>query len=69
MENLKFQKEVETVARPSKPAAVIEAEKKSHRTKAELEQRKQCETELLSNTPLYERDEVKKSKVAHTEFL
>ena len=69
MENLKFQKEVETVARPSKPAAVIEAEKKSHRTKAELEQRKQCETALLSNTPLYERDEVKKSKVAHTEFL
>ena len=69
MENLKFRKEVETVARPSKPAAVIEAEKKSHRTKAELEQRKKGETALLSNTPLYERDEVKKSKVAHTEFL
>ena len=57
------------MARPSKPAAVIEAEKKSHRTKAELEQRKKSETALLSNTPLYERDEVKKSKVAHTEFL
>lgn len=69
MENLKFRKEVETVARPPKPAAVIEAEKKSHRTKAELEQRKKGETALLSNTPLYERDEVKKSKVAHTEFL
>ena len=69
MEKLKFRKEVETVARPSKPAAVIEAEKKSHRTKAEIEQRKKGEAALLSNTPLYERDEVKKSKVAHTEFL
>jgi len=69
MENLKFQKEVGTVARPSKPAAVIEAEKKSHRTKAEIEQRKKGETALLSNSPLYERGEVKKNKLAHAEFL
>jgi len=69
MGNLKFQKEVGTVARPSKPAAVIEAEKKSHRTKAEIEQRKKSETALLSNSPLYERGEVKKNKLAHSEFL
>ena len=57
------------MARPSKPAAVIEAEKKSHRTKAEIEQRKKSETALLSNSPLYERGEVKKNKLAHSEFL
>jgi len=59
----------EPVARPSKPVVLIEAEKKSHRTKAELEQRKKSEAAMLSGSPLYERDEVKKSKVAHTEFL
>lgn len=57
------------MARPSKPAAVLKAENKSHRTKAELEQRQKGETAMLSNAPLYERDEVKKNKVAHAEFL
>ncbi len=57
------------MARPSKPVAVLETEKKSHRTKAELEHRKQSEAALLSGTPLYEREEVKKNKVAHNEFI
>jgi hypothetical protein len=57
------------MARPSKPVAVLETEKKSHRTKAELEHRKQSEAALLSGAPLYEREEVKKNKVAHNEFI
>lgn len=40
-----------------KPAAVIEAEGKSHRTKAELEMRKAAEDAMLSHEPLYERAE------------
>ena len=54
--------------RPPKPAAVIEAEKKSHRTKAELETRKEAESGLLSRKKLQERREVKENKIAHTEF-
>lgn len=54
--------------RPPKPAAVIESEKKSHRTKAELEMRKNAESGLLSNRKLQERREVKENKTAHAEF-
>lgn len=54
---------------PPKPANVIEMEKKSHRTKAELKQRKEAEKELLSGVMLRERPEVKNDKVAHKEFL
>lgn len=57
------------MARPSKPAAVLRAEGKSHRTKAELEAREKAESEMLSGAPLYERPEVQKNKVAHAEFL
>lgn len=57
------------MARPSKPASVIEAEKKSHRTKAELEARKNGEEDLLSKQKLQERREVKCNSVAHNEFL
>lgn len=56
------------MARPSKPAAVIEAEKKSHRTKAELNARKESESGLLSKKKLQERGEVKRNKIAHLEF-
>lgn len=54
---------------PSKPAEVIEAEKKSHRTKAELSQRKKEEQALLTGQKLKESKEVKEDKVAHKEFL
>lgn len=57
------------MGRPAKTAAVIESEKKSHRTKAELEKRKQAEQEMLSGKPLFERAEVKNNKAAHKEFL
>lgn len=54
---------------PTKPYEVISMEKRSHRTKRELEQRKQAETQLLSGERLKERKEVKDNPVAHKEFL
>ena len=56
------------MGRPSKPVAVIEAEGKSHRTKAELECRKAAEDAVLSHEPLFERVEVRRNKLAHAEF-
>ena len=56
------------VGRPSKPVAVIEAEGKSHRTKAELECRKSAEDAMLSHEPLFERAEVRRNELAHAEF-
>ena len=55
------------MGRPSKPVAVIEAEGKSHRTKAELECRKVAEDALLSHEPLFERAEVRRNELAHAE--
>lgn len=57
------------MARPSKPASVLESEGKSHRTKEELEARAEMEKSVLSGQPLSERQEVRKNKVAHKEFL
>lgn len=53
---------------PPKPFTVLTSEKKSHRTKAELLQRKQGEEALLSGKALAERPEVKKNKAAHKMF-
>ena len=60
--------EVFFLGRPSKPVAIIEAEGKSHRTKAELECRKAAEDAVLSHEPLFERTEVRRNKLAHAEF-
>lgn len=57
------------MARPSKPANVIEMEGKSHRTKKELRIRKQAEESLLSGVRLKESEEVKNNPRAHQEFL
>ena len=54
---------------PTKPYAVICNEKKSHRTKAELAQRKQAEEALKSDRKFKERKEVADNKFAHKEFL
>ena len=54
--------------RPPKPFVILENEKKSHRTKKELEQRKQGEDSLLTGFALKERKEVKNNSVAHKEF-
>lgn len=56
------------MARPSKPYEVINGEKKSHRTKAELEQRKNGEEALATGISFKERKEVKNNKIAHKEF-
>lgn len=54
---------------PAKPVSVLEAEGKSHRTKAELEKRKEGEKALATGSSLKERPEVKSNEVAHKEFL
>lgn len=54
---------------PAKPYAVLVTEGKSHRTKAELRQRKKGEEALSTGTALKERPEVKANPVAHKEFL
>ena len=56
------------MARPAKPVAVLQAEGKSHRTKAELEKRKKEEAAFATGTPLKEKLETKKNMVAHKEF-
>ncbi|MDF2537421.1 MAG: hypothetical protein K0S76_442 [Herbinix sp.] len=54
---------------PPKPFTVLSSEKKSHRTKSELKQRKQGEKALASGQALKERPEVAKNKIAHDEFI
>lgn len=55
--------------RPSKPAAVIREEGKSHRTKAELEHREKGENALLSGKRCFERACVKNDPAAHAEYV
>lgn len=57
------------MARPSKPVTVLEAEKKSHRTKSELNSRRKAEDALTTGTTLRERAEVKSNPIAHAEFV
>jgi len=56
------------LGRPSKPAIVLEAEGKSHRTKAELNVREVGEQALLTGIKMRENPEVKSDKVAHSAF-
>lgn len=56
------------MGRPPKPFVVIQSEKKSHRTKAELENRKKAEESLATGEKMRERPEVKEDKVAHKEY-
>ena len=53
---------------PPKPHIVLLNEGKSHRTKAELEQRKKEEEALVTGEKLKERKETRQSPVAHKEF-
>lgn len=53
---------------PTKPFKVLETEKKSHRTKAELKMREEGEKLLSTDIELKERKEVKQNKIAHKEF-
>ena len=54
---------------PRKSAAVLAEEKKSHKTKKEIEARGEAEKSMLSGEPLSERSEVKDNKISHAEFL
>lgn len=53
---------------PPKPYAVIAGEKKSHRTKAELTQRRNAERASLSGNKMKEKPEVRADSTAHKEF-
>lgn len=53
---------------PNKPAVVIKAEGRSHRTKAELELRERGEAALATGEPMKARKEVKSNKRANSEF-
>lgn len=53
---------------PPKPVIVLEQEKRSHRTKKEIEDRRKAESSLLSGKKLTERPEVKSNPTAHQEF-
>ena len=57
------------MARPSKSAAVLDDEALSHRTKAEIEDRKSAEEALASGEKLKERSEVREIEIAHREFF
>ena len=57
------------MGRPSKSTAVLSAEGKSHRTKAELAARAQAEQEALSGKKMQEHHAVKSDSVAHGVFL
>lgn len=56
------------MARPAKPAAVIKAEGRSHRTKAEIKAREEAEADLDSGKKLVKRAEVKADPLANKEF-
>ena len=56
------------MGRPPKPFKVISSEKKSHRTKAELESRKKAEESLITGVKMKVRPEVKADEVAHKEY-
>lgn len=57
------------MGRPAKPAAMLAAEGKSHRTKAELNKRKKEEAAFATGAPLKEKAETRKNLTAHKEFL
>ncbi len=57
------------MGRPSKSVAVTKQEGKSHRTKAEMKNRKEAELAALTGLPLRESTEVRDNPVAHEEFL
>lgn len=56
------------MARPSKPAAVLQQEGKSHRTKAELTVRKRAEEAMLSGKRIKADEEVKNDPAAYDQF-
>ena len=56
------------MGRPPKPYAVIEGEKKSHRTAEEMRIRKESEEAVLTGIKIAEENRVKDNKTAHETF-
>ena len=56
------------MGRPSKPVNVIQIEKKSHRTKKELADRKAAEKNTLSGMPLKESPATREDPIAHKTY-
>lgn len=56
------------MARPSKSTAVLESENKSHRTKSELNARKEAEASLLTGIEMKEAAATRADPIAHKEF-
>lgn len=56
------------MARPAKPYAVLASEKRSHRTKRELMQRRDGEQSLVSGVKIKEAPEVRENEAAHKEY-
>jgi hypothetical protein len=54
---------------PNKPVSVLKAEKRSHRTQAEISGREKAEAAVLTGKPMRERPEVKNNKIAHALWL
>jgi hypothetical protein len=57
------------MSRPPKPFSVLSSEKRSHRTKKELNMRKEGEESLTTGITLKERDTTKNNLVSHKEFM
>lgn len=53
---------------PPKPVKVLEMEKRSHRTKKEIAERRNAEAALLTGVKLREKEEVRNNPTAHKEF-
>lgn len=53
---------------PAKPFQILNSEKKSHRTKAELKQREEGEKALSSDAKIQIKTETKNNKIAEKEF-
>lgn len=56
------------MGRPPKSVEIIEKEKKSHRTKAEIETRKKAEQASLTGIKMKEAKDVKENPAAHAEY-
>lgn len=57
------------MGRPSKSATAIITERRSHRTKSEIEYRRKQEKSFLSNKKIIESAEVKNNQTAHKKFV
>ena len=56
------------MARPSKTVEILQNEGKSHRTKAEIAQRKNAEQAALTGIKMHEAPDVKEDPAAHAEY-